>query len=275
MNNNIKYTKDGKKVIVLGKLNNEQWIVQEIYVSGNQEIPMGESFVERTLLDEPAETWEKRELKRQKDQLEEIKKRILHFDEECKLKSLKSKAYILTNQIIEQYQNINIDELDTFISFITGQITHIVINNYSKYEIIPLPEVLASLDNCGYSVDFEGLKLISLFGCAEDGKRRGEDKKNYALNYKINTYRDGSGYDTTIYPCKSYDEARKLIDNFLLEKEEISEEDIETKKEYNLNYPSEEKIKILKDKIIKNKQDSIEKVKRELELKNKELSELL
>lgn len=38
----IKYTGDGKKVLVVGKLNAIQTIVQEIFVSAGQEIPSGE-----------------------------------------------------------------------------------------------------------------------------------------------------------------------------------------------------------------------------------------
>src|SRR6476659_8101217 len=41
----IKYTDDGKKVMVVGKLNAQQTIVQEIFVSAGQEIPSGENFV--------------------------------------------------------------------------------------------------------------------------------------------------------------------------------------------------------------------------------------
>lgn len=50
----IKYTDDGKKVLVVGKLNAQQTIVQEIFVSAGQEIPSGENFVVKSLHDAPA-----------------------------------------------------------------------------------------------------------------------------------------------------------------------------------------------------------------------------
>lgn len=43
--NQIKYTSDGKKVIAVGKLNAQEAIVQEIFVSGGNEFPSGEIFV--------------------------------------------------------------------------------------------------------------------------------------------------------------------------------------------------------------------------------------
>lgn len=60
MNDNIKYTKEGKKVAIVGKINNTQWIVQEIFVSGDNEFPSGENFVVTSLLDVPAETYQSR-----------------------------------------------------------------------------------------------------------------------------------------------------------------------------------------------------------------------
>ena len=41
----FKYTTDNKKVIVVGKLNSQETIVQEIFISNDSEIPSGEHFV--------------------------------------------------------------------------------------------------------------------------------------------------------------------------------------------------------------------------------------
>jgi len=66
---NIKYTKDGKKVVVIGQINKTEFICKEIYVdeTGN-EIPLGESFTSTNLLDYPAVTWAEKKIKR----LEEV-----------------------------------------------------------------------------------------------------------------------------------------------------------------------------------------------------------
>ena len=55
----IKYTTDGKKVVVIGDLNQTEKIVQEIFVTEDgAEIPSGERFVVKSLLDEPAKSWQ-------------------------------------------------------------------------------------------------------------------------------------------------------------------------------------------------------------------------
>ena len=58
----FKYLTDGRKVIVVGKLNNQDTIVQEIFVTKDgSEIPSGENFVVKSLHDEPVESWKKKE----------------------------------------------------------------------------------------------------------------------------------------------------------------------------------------------------------------------
>jgi len=53
-----KYTNDGKKVGIVGKLNAEQTIVQEIFITeSGQEIPSGENFVVTSLHDQPVKKW--------------------------------------------------------------------------------------------------------------------------------------------------------------------------------------------------------------------------
>ncbi len=59
----IKYTTDGKKVVIIGDLNQTDKIVQEIFVTENgDEIPQGERFVVRSLLDQPAKSWKETKL---------------------------------------------------------------------------------------------------------------------------------------------------------------------------------------------------------------------
>jgi len=65
----IKYTASGNKVIVVGKLNNQETIVQKIFVSEGNEIPAGENFIVKTLLDAPAETWKEKKMKERFDKL--------------------------------------------------------------------------------------------------------------------------------------------------------------------------------------------------------------
>lgn len=206
---NIKYTEDGKKVAVVGKINNTQWIVQEIYVSGDNEFPAGESFVVTSLLDSPAETYHSR---REKDLKEEIKKLENKADEirkDLKIMSIKERSAKHINMILNEYDSIDIEQLDTFLSFISGNITHIVSENYRGFEIVSFLDALKKEDSWGSNVRYEGLKLLSLFGCSEKGKRY--DDKGFSLNWRINHYRDGSGGWTNVFPAKSYEEALEIV----------------------------------------------------------------
>ena len=61
--NEIKYTTDGKKVVVIGDLNQTEKIVQEIFVTEDGcEIPSGERFVVKSLLDKPSISWKEKTL---------------------------------------------------------------------------------------------------------------------------------------------------------------------------------------------------------------------
>ena len=59
----IKFTTDGKKVIVIGSLNSQEKIVQEIFIVGGSEIPSGEHFVVKSLHDAPAVSWKEKNIK--------------------------------------------------------------------------------------------------------------------------------------------------------------------------------------------------------------------
>ena len=68
--NNIKYTDDNKKVKVIGKLNNTDWIVQEIYIDGKTEVPSGEQFVTKSLHEKPLQSWKEKNLKELEERYE-------------------------------------------------------------------------------------------------------------------------------------------------------------------------------------------------------------
>ncbi|VGD33408.1 Uncharacterised protein [Klebsiella pneumoniae] len=54
----IKYLSDGRKVVVVGQLNQTETIVQEVFVTeAGDELPGGERFVTKSLHDVPVESW--------------------------------------------------------------------------------------------------------------------------------------------------------------------------------------------------------------------------
>jgi len=206
---NTKYTSDGRKVIVVGKLNAEQSIVQEIFVCDGQEVPSGENFVVSSLHDAPAESWKEKNLRELEERYDKQRKTIKSRINVCnnKLRLAEQKARQRAGALLAFAGNSDNEQLQTLHAFLAGEITHFFIDcSYS-------PQIVSWDDNDTYCIDswsgrmkVEGMKLVSIFG-SSDGK----------MDYRINQYRDGSGGGSRrIVPCKSYEqalsEAQKSLD---------------------------------------------------------------
>lgn len=192
MENTIKYTTDGKKVKVLGKLNSVEYIVQEIFIIDGQEIPSGENFTTKSLYDNLAKPWKEEYLEDLEERFESEKRRI-----EKRLKELKTTS---NKQIIEVRKkteflkkfvdNVSESAFDRVTDFLTGKIKYMVKLNYE-------PKIIKFNIYDNYCRD---IKLITLFG-----------KDNGTLDWRLNDYNDGSGSNTPFIPCKSLDEAKGII----------------------------------------------------------------
>jgi len=188
----IKYTSDGKKVIVLGKLNSQETIVQEIFIINEQEIPSGESFVVKNLHDAPAKSWYETRLESLKMTYDTKSKqyavgiRVLK-DNYDKLRALTINKCDYLRQFVD---NASIEQFDRLTKFLTGNIKYIVCQGYDT-NIIPFDEILLDSDK-------SGLRLLTLFG-------RGKG----VLDWGINKWADGSGIDTRIFDVATdYEEAK-------------------------------------------------------------------
>jgi hypothetical protein len=198
----IKYTSDGKKVLVVGKLNAEQTIVQEIFVSAGQEIPSGENFVVKSLHEQPAESWKEKHLRELEERFDAQKKKLEREMEQHreKLGLAIGKAKLRAEAILNFANKANDDQAKLLKAFMCGEITHMFIGGYS-------PEIVDCQDsNKAYDVDswhsrikLEGIKLVSLMG-----------KSDGDLSYRLHDYRDGSGSSKEVFPARSYQEALKL-----------------------------------------------------------------
>lgn len=198
----IKYTDDGKKVLIVGKLNAQQTIVQEIFVSAGQEIPSGENFVVKSLHDAPAESWKEKNLReleaRYKKQKKELEQQI--NQQHQRLTMIKDKAKHHADALFKFVDKADEGSLDLLKKVMSGQITHIFVSGYS-------PEIfewdggkgIYEEDRDYDRVQIKGIKLLSLYGYS-DGD----------LEYRLHTYRDGSGGSQKIFPVCSYAEALKL-----------------------------------------------------------------
>lgn len=193
-----KFTSDGRKVAIVGKLNAQETIVQEIFVSDGSEIPSGEHFVVKSLHDAPAESWKAKNLRELEERYERVKARLEAEGKQAQrqlglaIEKAKEKAKCL----MAFANNSDDSQLDLLRAFLSGEITHYARLGY-------YPEIMTADDTAMFQVDnhygetrMEATRLISVFG-SSGGK----------LDYRINDYRDGSGSFTSIIPCRSYDEA--------------------------------------------------------------------
>jgi len=259
--NKIKYTKDGKKVVVIGDLNQTDKIVQEVFVTKDgDEIPQGERFVERNLLDEPAKSWKESELEKLEAKYERDRKewnsKIDKLNQEKRLAydSLSARVKWLRNMSKEPRQ----EELKTVINqiadFLDGSNKYVFISDYSDWRLESFDK--ESIDSLLDSYDggygrrrFNEMRLLSLYG-RSDG----------SLVYKINTYSDGSGSDKDVEFFKSKEDAMMYLQNRFDSLKEYSSYSIEIAEKYDLKL-DEEKM----EAYLNARKESIEKQLEEVE----------
>lgn len=183
----IKYTSDGKKVAVIGKLNAQETIVQEIFVVGEAEIPSGENFVVKSLHDAPAVSWAQKEKANIEASLAKTRREATDIQKRLNIANRELRERL--NYVCKTLRHVAPESFDVMVAVLSGEITHYVVDNYGG------PRVLTELPF------YDGkLRLLSLFG-RDDG----------TLNYYLHTYYDGSGSGgESVYPCRSEAEAEEV-----------------------------------------------------------------
>lgn len=194
---NEKYTSDGKKVVVIGKLNATETIVQEIFVlKDGSEIPSGEQFVTKSLHDQPVVSWQQKRkgeidqaLARMEKQLSETSDRTRR-EQKLAAARVKALAQVATKATAES--------LATLEDFVAGRITHVLMDTeYGSCRIKPFDDITRSDDSSWSGED--AIKLLSLFGRA-DG----------TLQWRIHQYYDHSGCTHIIIPARGLAEAQRM-----------------------------------------------------------------
>lgn len=219
-----KYTPEGRKVAIIGKLNAQETIVQEVYEREGCEFPAGENFVVKSLLDQPAKTWKENEADRVSKQLESAKAELLSVTKE--LNSFKRLCKAAMDHKINWTKGITQLEVDEAVerirAFLSGEYTHIVIPNW-RIEILEFnPEQFTYSDRYGGERILDGVKLVSLWAKHDHhGNRRG-------LSWRVNRWNDGSGCDTEFIPCRSLEEAKSEAFKLIDAKDLLSDEDFAT-----------------------------------------------
>jgi len=255
MKSQIKFTNDGKKVVVVGSLNSQETIVQEIFIINGNEIPSGENFVVKSLHDSPAISWKEKSLKELEERYEKDRSKYQDLiDADYKNYRQKSEELKLKISYLGgALKNANEESFNLLTDFICGNITHIVKIQYSRPELIEFSE---------FRMLYEGkLRLFSIFG-KDDG----------SFTYAVGQYYDFSGGSEIFHPFKSYESAFKFFKDYL-QSLPISKEIVEIAQKYDIELCAkkvsvykESQIKIFNNNIeaaennIKKYRDEIEKI---------------
>lgn len=251
---NIKYTSDGKKVVIVGTLNSQEKIVQEIFITNGQEIPSGENFVVKSLHDYPVVSWKEKNLsdieRNYNEKREMYDKEISALNRNYqKLKD----SITEKNKYLRKYiDNVAEESFDVLTMFLKGEVKYLVKTGWS-------PEIIEFKDQ---QDDDRELKLITLFG-RDDG----------TLTWGINRYSDGSGDNTKYFVCSSYKDAKIKLEEEIKKYGRINEYIISEAKKHDIELDSQ-LLKEYIEKKIKEKQEIIDRKKQEIINWEKEINEL-
>lgn len=204
-----KFLSDGRKVVVVGALNNQETIVQEIFVTAQgDEIPGGERFVVKSLHDQPVETWSSREKVKQEKALADAKLKIERINTDISnLQNTLSFWKEMVKQVKAFSEHINDADLDHFSDVMTGQVKFAVRRDYGVPVIEKFEDFMSSIDNYYGRKKFEGIKCLSLLG-STDGD----------VGLRVNRYSDGSGGSDAVEFYKTIEEARQCVKRIALDK---------------------------------------------------------
>ncbi|MDV3537873.1 hypothetical protein CMU94_01895 [Elizabethkingia anophelis] len=268
MNSNleIKFTTDGRKVVVIGNLNSQEKIVQEIFIVNGNEIPSGENFVVKALHDAPAISWQEKQLKTIEATYEKDKK---YWEDSIeKLNNEKRLAYDSLSARVKWLRNIAKEPRDEdfkkvinhIADFLSDSEKWVLVRYYSEWHLEKFNEegcnnLIDSYDNSYNRKKFDFMRLLSLYG-----------KSDGSLVFRINDYSDGSGSDKDVLFFKSKEEALKFIQNEFDNIKKYNDYHLKAATEFNLKL-DDEKLSAYND----DKRSAIEKQVKELQNRIDEL----
>lgn len=265
-----KFLSDGRKVAIVGKLNNTEWIVREIFVTDKgDEIPSGESFTTKSIHDQPLESYHKKEEARQKAYVERAKSELLRINQEINSRThlLEAKKAMLANS--PEIKNLFGESALRIAGFMTGTTKYLVINNYSLREPVCMEDEVINYENNYGSRRFDGLKLCSILG------RSGGN-----IEFRISQYSDGSGSCGEVWPFETHDEAVEKIKDLAIKKIEkghLSQDDFSVCQKLSIDFSADVKDKLF-DIFSKSIQSGLDSANKNLETSSatkKELEEKL
>lgn len=231
----IKYTTDGRKVVVIGDLNQTEKIVQEIFVTKDgDEIPSGERFVVKSLLDVPSKSWREQELinlearfeKERKEWEGKIKK--VQAEKELVYESLSARVKWLKQVAKQPHPEALSKVVETLALFLSNIDIWVFYTDYStwyleKYDQEGFSRIHDDVDRYNHRTSLENMKLVSLFG-QTDGN----------FQFKISQYSDGSGRSNDVEYFKSKEDALIYIQNRFDSIQSYNDNHLEIAEKFNL-----------------------------------------
>lgn len=211
-----KYTSDGRKVAIIEILNSNETVVQEVYISKGKEVLRGDKFIAKSLKEEPVLSWKEKRIKDfERNYDSRIKKLETDLSKSQKQLSIAiAKARVKTESLMQFAKNSDSSQLDTLKMFLSGETKYFAFTrSFAPCILSASDDRIFDIDTYGYgNPRIDGQKLISVIGSS-----------NGDLEYRIHSYRDGSGGWQEIVPCRNKEEAvavmqsafNKLCDNYL------------------------------------------------------------
>jgi flagellar biosynthesis chaperone FliJ len=211
----LKYLSDGRKVSVIGKINQTEYIVQEIFITETgDEIPSGENFTAKSLHDAPVKSWKEKEVDKIEARHQKAQDEYKKLEAEIKLLKGKRQGYADILSQNEKFINL-FNEADTTLlcDIVTGNIEYMVpISSYSSaFEVIHIEDGLFDFERSYYgeTQNYKGLKMMQVL--ALKSSPYSSDRR---CGLMVNQYIDGSGSNKEYKFFKT-----KLdVENYLIEK---------------------------------------------------------
>ncbi|HGN6747150.1 TPA: hypothetical protein ACKWSA_004314 [Yersinia enterocolitica] len=233
-----KFLSDGRKVVIVGQLNNQETIVQEVFVTAaGDELPGGERFVVKSLHDVPVETYLSKEKSRQEAALAEAKAKIDSINREITDTRNKLSMYRdMLKQVKAFAEHIDEQDLSHFVNVMTGQLNYAVQADYRIPKIEKFSEYMSVIDHSYGNKSYQGLKMMSVLGNS-DGR----------IDLRVNRWGDGSGSYSDVTFFKTYEEAREFVKSSalkLLESGSLSVEELQHLKKIGVEFSQDEMMKI-------------------------------
>lgn len=248
----FKYLSDGRKVVVIGQLNNTESIVQEVFVTeSGDELPSGERFTTKSLHDEPVKSWAEKQKQKHEDQIAYVKEQ-----QELENKRLidirqKLKGYQETfKQVSKLAETLDDQQLEELTLFMSGAVEYVVVS--SSYELIPpkrFDEEIFYYDRNYKERRFDGLSLVTFLG-----------KSNGDTEYHVNRWSDGSGAQwKEVKPFADWDSAFEyflgIVDSKIADKK-FSMENYKVCKKAGVNFTPEQ-MQQIRDIVLASKKQSL------------------